>query len=120
MSVHTARMQASSAMVRSDCAMIICKELHACELPIQAQAHAEMVKFDLLGETLTEDKWKCATIEYGEQCVLMDGMKLLPILSVTNWDILTLRVSFTINVMIIVFKLSIYQYYINRKQIHRL
>ena len=48
-----------------------------------------MVKFDWLGERLREkDKWRCASVEYGVQCVLMDRMnsKLLLILSVVSLD----------------------------------
>ena len=49
-----------------------------------------MVMFDLLVERLRErDEWRCATMEYGGQCVLMDGMKWQQMLSVVNFSVMS-------------------------------
>ena len=54
---------------------------------IQVQPYAKMVKFDWLGEGVRDrEGWRCASMEYGVQCVLMNGMKLLLVLSVVNSD----------------------------------
>ena len=46
-----------------------------------------MEKFDWLGERVREkEEWRCASMEYGVQRVLMNGMKLLLVLSVVNSD----------------------------------
>ena len=54
----------------------------------------KMVKFDWLEVRMRalrwNEEWKCATIEYGGQCVQMDGMNLLLILPVTSLDTQTL------------------------------
>ena len=48
-----------------------------------------MVKFDFLTEKIfirEKEEWRCASMECGEQCVQMDGMKLLLTLSALNLD----------------------------------
>ena len=48
-----------------------------------------MAMFDLLVEGVRErDEWRCATMEYGGQCVLVDGMKWQQMLSVVNFRVM--------------------------------
>ena len=37
-------------------------------------------------QTCGKDEWKCSFQEDGEQCVMMAGMILMPVLCVNNWD----------------------------------
>ena len=58
---------------------------------MQVQVCAKMVMFNWLVKKVSgKDKWRCATMECGEQCVLMAGVILLLVLSVINWDTQTL------------------------------
>ena len=57
-----------------------------CGLLMQAQACAKMVKLSWLIIQSLKEEWRCATMEYGGQCVLMAGIMLLLTLSVINLD----------------------------------
>ena len=53
-----------------------------------------MVMFVLLVvPTSTRVEWKCVSTTNGEQFVIIFGTQLMPLLSVNNWDMLTLEVS---------------------------
>ena len=57
---------------------------------MQVQAHAKMVKLSWLIIQSSKEEWRCATVEYGGQCVLVAGIMLLLILSVINLDTQTI------------------------------
>ena len=56
---------------------------------LQVQACAMMVKFDFTTDKILireKEEWRCASMECGGQCVQMDGMKLLLMLSALSLD----------------------------------
>ena len=61
-----------------------------CDHLMQVQAHAKMVKLSWLIIQSSKEEWRCATMEYGGQCVLVAGIMLLLILSVINLDTQTI------------------------------
>ena len=40
--------------------------------------------------------WRSASMEYGEQCVIMDGIPMMPELCADNWDFLDQVLVFTV------------------------
>ena len=53
-----------------------------------------MAMFVLLEAPIsTKAEWRCVSITSGEQCVTTSGTAVMPLLSVNNWDMLTLEVS---------------------------
>ena len=60
----------------------------------QLAPYVLMVMFVLLVvPTSTRVEWKCVSTTNGEQFVIIFGTQLMPLLSVNNWDMLTLEVS---------------------------
>ena len=54
---------------------------------MQAPVRVRMERSDsLVDRTREKDEWRCVTMEYGGQCVLMTGMKWMQMLSVVNLD----------------------------------
>ena len=86
MDVYIAKMQESSAVVRTMLiSLTVTLHQHLCSQ--QAQTCAKTVRSSCIkGKMKEKDEWRFATMDYGGQCVTMAGMKWMQMLSVLSLD----------------------------------